>query len=262
MKPKHPANDLHLLLLNGVRRVLNLDVGLQRLLSKHLVVAVLDLHHHLEGELLQGRYLVSEVTRVLVDGNPDAHRMRLHQAVELVDAEALVDVPLQLHHVLDAASLIPVVYLVVNPATIFEDLETLLASQELADEDVEVVALKQGVRELSLRNELGFFCLLLHEQETFSLDPFRLALDQVLDVLGLEQEVDGHLVEAGLLKNAQGGPLDLFVAMDEEVAEHGQAPAVEVEVALPVELPEGLDDALGEVGRAVLAPLPEQVPGR
>lgn len=47
--------------------------------------------------------------------------------------------------------------------------------------------------------------------------------------------------------------------MNKEVAKHREAPAVEVEVSLSVELSECLYDALRKVGRAVFAPLSEEV---
>ena len=87
-------------------------------------------------------------------------------------------------------------------------------------------------------------------------------VDQNIDIDNLKQEIDGDLIEAGLFKDTQSRSLDFLVSLHQEVAEHWQAPTVEVQVTLPVELTECFDDALGEVGGAVSAPLSQQIPCR
>lgn len=190
MEAEDAADYLDLLLLDRVGLVLNLDVCLQGLRYNLLMLSVEDPNYHLEGKLLERRDLVSEIARVFEDRDPDAHGVRLYQAVELVDVQTLVDVSFEFFHVIDAASLIPVVNLVVNPSCILQDLESFLASQELADECVEVVALEQRAGHFSFGNQLGFVSVVLGGEEALSLDPFGLTLYEVLNMLCLEKKVD------------------------------------------------------------------------
>eukprot|EP00356_Strombidium_inclinatum_P016579 CAMPEP_0170494854 /NCGR_PEP_ID=MMETSP0208-20121228/14875_1 /TAXON_ID=197538 /ORGANISM="Strombidium inclinatum, Strain S3" /LENGTH=318 /DNA_ID=CAMNT_0010770963 /DNA_START=1186 /DNA_END=2141 /DNA_ORIENTATION=+ len=219
-----------------------------------LLLAVFDSDDYLEGELLESGDVASEVVGVLKDGDPDAHGVLLHQTVQLVHVQSVVNVPLKPHDVVDASTLLPVGHFGVQPPVTLQDLEALLATQELGDEDVHVCRVHQARAPLRLLGpKTGFL---------FPPELVALHLDDVLDLLRFHQEVDGLLVKERFLKHAQGSSLDVFVANKQEVAEVRETPLVEVKVALAIELAVGLDDALGQVGGTFVAPVLQEIPHR
>ena len=136
--PEDVAHYLNLLLLDGVVGGVDLNVSLKWFLHDNLVLAVFHSDDNLKRKLFQRRNIISEVTRVLKDGNPNAHGMLLYEAVQLVNVKAIVDVPLQSHNILYSSLVLPVRYLVIQPAILFQDFKSLLASEELGNEDVHV----------------------------------------------------------------------------------------------------------------------------
>jgi hypothetical protein len=226
----HIANDMHWLLMDVVYAIVNFDVGLECFDCELLTAAALNLDQNWEWKLFQRWYFVTEVARMLVNWYPDCHCMGLHQAVESVDVETLVDVALKSHNVLKSTAFIPVLKLVVQPPILFKDFESFLTPQKLWDENVHVVGLHFGwvfvVLDRCIRVVL---C-----QELLLLKVNALHLDQRLNILGFKQEVNGYLVEAGLLKHTKCNLFDLLVSFKQVVAEERQAPPIEVKIALPV----------------------------
>ena len=129
MRSDYIAHYLYLLLLDRVVRIVNFDVSLQGFLNQYLL-EILDFHNYLEGELFQCGNFVSEVTRVLVNRNPDAYCMSLDKTVELINIETVVNISLKSCYVFDTSILVPVMNLVVEPAVFFQKNESFFASEE------------------------------------------------------------------------------------------------------------------------------------
>ena len=77
----------------------------------------------------------------------------------------------------------------------------------------------------------------------------------MLDGLGLHEEVNWDLIVAGLLEDWECCLVDVLVIDEQEVAEVGQAPPVELNVPLSVQLPVRFDYLLAQVGRALVRPV-------
>lgn len=73
---------------------------------------------------------------MLVDWNPNAHGMSLHQTVELVYIEAIINVSLEPHNILNSTVLVPVMNFMIKPPIFFEKSKALLTSQKLVDKQV------------------------------------------------------------------------------------------------------------------------------
>jgi hypothetical protein len=71
-----------------------------------------------------------------------------------------------------------------------------------------------------------------------------LHFNQALNILGFQQEVDRHLVEAGFFQNRKSGLFNVLITNEQEIAEERQAPPVKVQITLPVKLPVSFDYAL------------------
>lgn len=138
MRPDHVSHYLHLLLLDRIVGVVHLDVGLERLLNQNLLV-VFNFHDNLKRKLFQGRNFIPEIAGMLINRDPDANRMSLNKAIELIDIQAIIDVSLQSHDVLHTSILIPIMDLVIEPSILFQQHESLLAPQEFGDEDIHVI---------------------------------------------------------------------------------------------------------------------------
>ena len=81
---------------------------------------------------------------MLEDGDPDTHGVSLYDTIELGNVEAIVDVFLKSCNILNTSILNPVVQLVVEPSVILKHLESSLTSQELRNEDVNIVGVHKG----------------------------------------------------------------------------------------------------------------------
>lgn len=81
MRTDHITQDLHLLLVDGVCAIIDFNIGLKGFFKDALTVAIFNFDDDLERKLLQSRDLVSKIAGVLINWNPDAHGMSLHQAV-------------------------------------------------------------------------------------------------------------------------------------------------------------------------------------
>ena len=117
--------------MDGVCAVVNFYVSLERFLNEQLAVAVFDLDDDLEGELLQGRDLVTKIARVFINWDPNTHGMCLHQTIECIDVESFVDVSLEAHDIFNAAIFVPVLHFVVKPAIFLQNFETFFTSEKL-----------------------------------------------------------------------------------------------------------------------------------
>ena len=78
-----------------------------------------------------------------------------------------------------------------------------------------------------------------------------LHFDQTLNIFCFKQEIDCQLIIASFFEDAQARLFDIFISDEQKVAQEGQTPSVEIEIALTVELTICLDDALGEGWRAL-----------
>lgn len=75
----HISNYLNLLTLDRIRIVFNLNIGLYGFLFfDYLSILIFNLNKNEEGKLLERGNFVSEITRMLINRNPDAHSMRIH----------------------------------------------------------------------------------------------------------------------------------------------------------------------------------------
>ena len=117
------------------------NVGLEGLLSDDLVGETLYLDLDLEGVALQDHELVSEVSRVLIDRNPDGHCIILELAVHLIHVKTIIEVLLKPENVLLALSLLPKSHLALEPTFLAENLEATLAPQELGDKEIRLLTL-------------------------------------------------------------------------------------------------------------------------
>jgi hypothetical protein len=117
------------------------NVGLEGLLSYNLIRETLYLDLDLEGVALQDHELVAEVSRVLIDRDPDGHCIILELAVHLIHVKTIIEVFLKPQYVFLALSLLPQSHLALEPALLAEDLEATLAPQELGDKEIRLLTL-------------------------------------------------------------------------------------------------------------------------
>ena len=177
--------------MDSVCTIVNFYVCLQRFLNEQLAAAVFHLDDDLEGELLQGRDLVTKIAGVLIDWDPNAHGMCLYQTIERIDVQSFINVSLKAHDILNTAIFVPILHFVVKPAILFQNFEAFFTSEKLRNEYIHIICLhccRIGCASLSwtiLRRTSRQATLIL-SKKLLLLKLIYLHFDQTLDILRLK----------------------------------------------------------------------------